>query len=675
MLLQEPDEYPLDDIPMPYRYQIRDGGGLKRSRRCSNGRESICDESFQLKKSKVVGDDLKLVDEISSGTGSVSNVTGTGAGTGVGVGVAGSSSNVVDSGILHEEDALPLSPIPSPSCRVEVPLDFEDASGASGACSNELYLESQTQLPASCFKNLMFRMIAKMNRKELTDICTLIKDNLKRDFISCLPLEVSLNILKNLSYEDLVSCLRVSKNWNKLINTTPSIWKQMLLSEDFVSSDNFDKYSSKLLAKYPDRSTEEDCYRIDFLHNRRILNNWYNSEFTPKRYTLKGHTASVVTCLQFEDEYIITGADDKMIRVYDSVDKRFLLELSGHEGGVWALKYDEDGIIVSGSTDRSVRVWDIKQGRCTHIFKGHTSTVRCLEIVEYKNVKYIITGSRDNTLHVWKLPKPDVERRVDSADGNKLPFTYNSPDENPYFVGILRGHMASVRALSGHGNIVISGSYDNSLMVWDIAQMKCLYILTGHTDRIYSTVYDHKRKRCISASMDATIRVWDLKDIWRNGTCTRVMNSLTPCTNIMGSVMILHGHTALVGLLKLSDKFLVSAAADGSLRGWNAENYSRKFLYHHVNMSAITTFDVDDNLLISGSESQFNIYNLRTGATIHPHILRDADQIWSVRFKENILVVAVERDGQSFIEIFDFNINNPSSKPPKLPELPTTAHN
>lgn len=263
--------------------------------------------------------------------------------------------------------------------------------------------------------------------------------------------------------------------------------------------------------------------------------------------------------------------------------------------------------------------------------------------------KFIVTGSRDNTLHVWRLPNcksPDYNPRKCEI--------YNTTANNPFFVGVLRGHMASVRTVSGHGNIVISGSYDHNLMIWDIAEMKCLYVLTGHSDRIYSTIYDYKRHRCISASMDSTIRVWDLKNIHKNGHCSMISSSTNPCTKITGAMLTLQGHTALVGLLGLSDKFLVSAAADGSLRGWDSNDYSRKFAYHHTNLSAITTFCMNDNLLVSGSEGQFNVYNLRTGKLVHSNLLRDADQIWSVKFNNRKLVAAVEKGGSSFVEILDF---------------------
>ncbi|CAI4062033.1 hypothetical protein SUVZ_06G0450 [Saccharomyces uvarum] len=586
---------------------------------------------------------------------------------------AGSDTNIninntaINNNNLMEEGALPLSPTAS-SPGTTTPLakitkanknsditdliESKDSIISSEYLSDEIFTAINNNLPHAYFKNLLFRLVANMDRSELSDLGTLIKDNLKRDLITSLPFEISLKVFNYLQFDDIINSLRVSQSWNKVIKKSTSLWKKLLVSENFVSSESFNSFNLKLSEKYP-KLPQQDRLRLYFLESMFILKNWYNPKFLPQRTTLRGHMTSVITCLQFEDNYVITGADDKMIRIYDSINKKFLLQLSGHDGGVWALKYVHGGILVSGSTDRTVRVWDIKKGCCTHVFKGHNSTVRCLDIVEYKNTKYIVTGSRDNTLHIWKLPE-ETSTTEHQAE-HDYPLVFHTPEENPYFVGVLRGHMASVRTVSGHGNIVVSGSYDNTLIVWDVAQMKCLYILSGHTDRIYSTIYDHKRKRCISASMDSTIRIWDLENIWNNGECSYATNSASPCAKILGAMYTLHGHTALVGLLRLSDRFLVSAAADGSIRGWDANDYSRKFSYHHTNLSAITTFYVSDNILVSGSEGQFNIYNLRSGKLVHSNILKDADQIWSVNFKGKTLVAAVEKDGQSFLEILDFS--------------------
>lgn len=573
------------------------------------------------------------------------------------------------------DDALPLSPIASSGLSTpdekelnEIPDSRNNSNNLitpdnvlniltkdNNMAFNKHFLQHLNPVD---LQKMAYNIICNLNRSQLTDINILIRDNLKRDFLSSLPIEIAIKILTKLSFVDIAHALLVCTEWNKIIHNTPFLWRHLLLSERFISKDNFKQYQLQLRKEYPLIDNIEEIYKFDFLNRCHILKNWYNPDFLPQKVTLRGHMTSVVTCLQFEDDYIITGADDKMIRVYDAKSKKFTKELSGHDGGVWALKYDRDGIVVSGSTDRSVRIWDIERGCCTHVFKGHTSTVRCLDIVEHKGTKYIVTGSRDNTLHVWKLDQSIYNRdnMKEEEEQGKWPMVFDTSDRNPFFVGVLKGHLASVRTVSGHGNIVISGSYDNTLMVWDIAKMKLLHMFAGHTDRIYSTIYDYKRNRCISASMDATIRVWDMEDLSKNGPYQVVTCAGQTCTRHGRSWKTLTGHSALVGLLRLSDKYLVSAAADGSLKGWDSNDYSRQFAYHHENLSAITTFCVNDNVLVSGSEGQFNVYNLRSGQLIHSGLLGDADQIWSVSFKNNILVAAVEKNTQSYIEILDFSI-------------------
>lgn len=573
--------------------------------------------------------------------------------------------------LINQDETLPISPLASPSYGFsEMRFKETDGTGIGSEILLQNFIknmvtQTQLQLPYSAFKNLVFQLISRLDRSELSDLNTLIKDNLKRDFLISLPTELAIKILNNLSFEDIYSCLLTSKNWYKLVKNTSVLWKQLMLNEGLISRDKFKSYCEQVPSKFLHLKNIEDRFRFDFLENRWMLNNWYDSSYKPGRTCLDGHNTSVVTCLQFNENYIITGADDKKINVYDAEREQFKLELVGHEGGVWALKFISEDLLVSGSTDRTVRIWNIKKGICTHVFRGHTSTVRCLDVVESNGIKYIVTGSRDNTLHVWKLPNINVP----SYNPDET-LVYNNTEENPYFIGVLRGHMASVRTVSGYGNIVISGSYDHNLMVWDITKMELLYVLTGHTDRIYSTLYDHKRDRCISASMDTTIRVWDLANIHNNGPITHINSSSS--IRVSGSMRTLCGHTALVGLLGLSGKYLVSAAADGTLRGWDSEDYSRKFSFHHTNLSAITTFYMSDNILVSGSEHQFNVYNLRTGKLVHRHLLSDAEQIWGVKFNNRKLVAAVESEGHSYIEILDFGVRT-NSRMTNVPSSNLTA--
>ncbi|KAK5275416.1 SCF ubiquitin ligase complex subunit cdc4, partial [Exophiala xenobiotica] len=169
----------------------------------------------------------------------------------------------------------------------------------------------------------------------------------------------------------------------------------------------------------------------------------------PQHIAFRAHDTHVVTCLQFDTDKILTGSDDNNINVYETRTGVLKAILTGHEGGVWALQY-EGNTLVSGSTDRSVRVWNIAEARETQVFRGHTSTVRCLQIVmpvkigenaEGKSIMtpkqpLIITGSRDSTLRVWKLPRPEDPVLIQSENETDA-------DDCPYFLRTLTGHQHS----------------------------------------------------------------------------------------------------------------------------------------------------------------------------------------------------------------------------------------
>lgn len=143
----------------------------------------------------------------------------------------------------------------------------------------------------------------------------------------------------------------------------------------------------------------------------------------------------VVTSLHLTPKYIVIALDNASIHVFNA-DGMILRTLQGHMMGVWAMVPWGD-TLVSGGCDRDVRVWDMSTGENTKVLRGHTSTVRCLKMSDYKTA---ISGSRDTTLRIW-----DIEKGI--------------------CLNVLVGHTASVRCLEIHGDLVVSGSYDTTAKV------------------------------------------------------------------------------------------------------------------------------------------------------------------------------------------------------------------
>lgn len=117
------------------------------------------------------------------------------------------------------------------------------------------------------------------------------------------------------------------------------------------------------------------------------------------------------------------------------------------------------------------------------------------------------------------------------------------------------------------GSIIISGSTDRTLKVWDAETGCCIHTLYGHTSTV-RCMHLHKNKyvfyapivcscyasnccRVVSGSRDATLRVWDIE----TGECLHV----------------LVGHMAAVRCVQYDGRLVVSGAYDYMVKVWNPE--------------------------------------------------------------------------------------------------------
>ncbi|KAI5298582.1 hypothetical protein KEM56_003932 [Ascosphaera pollenicola] len=249
----------------------------------------------------------------------------------------------------------------------------------------------------------------------------------------------------------------------------------------------------------------------------------------------------------------------------------------------------------------------------------------------------IITGSRDSTLRVWKLPRRDDPKFYQSGPAQD---DYSSP----FFVRTLTGHQHSVRALAAHADTLVSGSYDCTVRVWRISTGECLHRLVGHQMKVYSVVLDHQRDRCISGSMDHMVKIW--------------------CLKTGAALFTLEGHLSLVGLLDLRANRLVSAAADSTLRIWDPENGRCKSILS-AHTGAITCFQHDQTKVISGSDRTLKMWDVKNGEFVKD-VLSGLNGVWQVKFDERRCVAAVQRDRKTYIEVIDYGASRDGYPEDKL---------
>jgi WD40 repeat protein len=79
----------------------------------------------------------------------------------------------------------------------------------------------------------------------------------------------------------------------------------------------------------------------------------------------------------------------------------------------------------------------------------------------------------------------------------------------------LIGHSESVNSVSfsPDGKRIVSGSFGNTLKVWDAQTGQETLTLLGHSDWVFSVSFSPDGKRIVSGSEDNTLKVWDISSL------------------------------------------------------------------------------------------------------------------------------------------------------------------
>jgi WD40 repeat protein len=315
--------------------------------------------------------------------------------------------------------------------------------------------------------------------------------------------------------------------------------------------------------------------------------------------TLQGHTGSVnVVAIMPDGRRAVSGSNDNTLKVWDLKSGHTLRTLTGHSDWVNAIAITPNGRqVVSGSGDNTLKVWDLESGRELRTLIGHTEGVTAAAVSPDGHL--VVSGSKDKTLKVWDLESGRVIHTLGHTDGWVILYDNGEDSE---------GHTEGVTAVvvSPDGRLVISGSADKNMIVWDLVKGHKLRYFIGHSDSIRTLAVSPDGRLLLSGSNDKTLKVWDL---------------------VKGhELRTLVGHTEGVTTVAVTfdNRRVVSGSYDKSLIVWDLIG-DREFIALAGHTRRVNTITVTPNgrLAVSGSwDKTLKVWDLESGmelATLKGH--------------------------------------------------------
>lgn len=217
-----------------------------------------------------------------------------------------------------------------------------------------------------------------------------------------------------------------------------------------------------------------------------------------KKIIMRGHRDAVY-CAIFDrsGRYVITGSDDRLVKMWSMETAFCLCSCRGHEGDITDLAVSLNNILVaSASNDYTIRVWRLPDGYPISVLRGHIGAVTAIAFSP-RAVYQLLSSSDDGTCRIWDArqsncrPRVYLPKPVDaaSAKGRSVPSNNVSSSNS----NAPNCHQILCCAYNANGTIFVTGSSDTYARVWnacksnsDDPEQPCLEIdlLAGHENDV-----------------------------------------------------------------------------------------------------------------------------------------------------------------------------------------------
>ena len=192
--------------------------------------------------------------------------------------------------------------------------------------------------------------------------------------------------------------------------------------------------------------------------------------------------------------------------------------INEHSDDVYSLLLLSDGRLASCSYDKTIKIYDIKNNyHCDITLEGHTHSVNYISQLDNNK---LISCSDDRSIKIWSITQSSYQ----------CDYTINNAHNGVIF-----------KVISLTNNRIASCSY-KTIKIWNSNHpYNLINTLNGHTYYVRSIIQLKDKDILISGSWDNTLRKWNLLTY----QCDKIINNVDCCDN--NSLLEIDNNRIIVG--------------------------------------------------------------------------------------------------------------------------------
>ncbi|KAJ2521226.1 U3 snoRNP protein [Coemansia sp. RSA 1939] len=214
-------------------------------------------------------------------------------------------------------------------------------------------------------------------------------------------------------------------------------------------------------------------------------------EWQSETYVLKqqGHFYDM-SCIAYsgDGQYIATGGDDAKVKVWNALTGYCFITFTEHSSAVTAVQFTKGNqVFLSASLDGTVRAYDLVRYRNFRIFTSPTP-VQFTSLAVDPSGEIVCAGCQDTfEIYMWSM---QTGKLLDVLSGHEGPI--------------------SVLAFRADGLSLASGSWDNTVRLWDIFDRSKTVEQLTHSHEVMAIAYRPDGKEICASTLDGQIHFWDV---------------------------------------------------------------------------------------------------------------------------------------------------------------------